>query len=381
MQKKIIRITTIPESLGGLLTGQLQFMNAYYEVLGVSCGGAMLQKVKEQEGVRVIPITLTRKITLLQDLKSVYQLYKLFKKEAPFIVHSHTPKAGTAGMIAAKLAGVPHRLHTVAGLPLVEAKGVKRVILNLVEKITYACATKIYPNSFGLKEIILNQKFTSENKLKVIGKGSSNGIDTSFFDPAIFSADDKAAIRSELGFSKTDLVFTFVGRLVKDKGINELITAFRQLALLRTNVKLLLVGTFETELDPLHQDTLKYINDSPLVKEVGWKDDVRPYFAITDVLTFPSYREGFPNVVMQAGAMKVFSIVTNINGCNEIIKEGENGTIIPVKNSEALFQKMLHFYEHKTVIYNPETCRSLIIANYERKYIWNELLKEYRSLS
>jgi len=355
-------------------------MNTYFEVVGVSCGGDMLNKVQEQEGVRVVPITLTRKITLLQDLKSVYQLYRLFKKEKPFIVHSHTPKAGTAGMVAAKLAGVPHRLHTIAGLPLLEATGTKRKILNLVEKVTYACATKIYPNSFGLQDIILDANFTSKEKLKVIGHGSSNGIDTSFFDPALYSSDDKAELRAELGFTASDIVFTFVGRLVADKGINELIEAFKKLATFRNDIKLLLVGTFETELDPLLPETLAYIYDSPLIAGVGWQDDVRPYFAITDVLTFPSYREGFPNVVMQAGAMKVYSIVTDINGCNEIIKEGENGTIIPVKDAEALFEKMQHFCEHKDSMYNPETCRAIIVANYERSYIWQELLKEYQSL-
>lgn len=376
----MIRITTVPQSLGGLLTGQLGFMNTYFEVIGVSSGGFTLTKVQEQEKVRVIPIELTRKITPIKDLKAVYELYRLFKKEKPFIVHSHTPKAGTAGMLAAKLAGVPNRLHTIAGLPLLEAAGVKRTVLNLVEKITYACATKIYPNSYGLQEIILKEKFTKPEKIKVIGKGSSNGIDTSFFDPALYSDDFKTALKTELGFKPTDIIFTFVGRLVTDKGINELIKAFKQLASIRTDVKLLLVGTPESELDPLQESTLNAIMNSTHIKEVGWQDDVRPYFAITDVLTFPSYREGFPNVVMQAGAMKVYSIVTDINGCNEIIKEGKNGTIIPVKDAEALFQKMQYFCEHKANIYNPETCRDLIIANYERSYIWQELLKEYQSL-
>jgi glycosyltransferase involved in cell wall biosynthesis len=378
--KKIIRITTVPQSLGGLLTGQLKFMNTYFEVVGVSSGGAMLEKVQAQEGVRVIPIELTRKITPWKDIISVYHLYQLFKKEKPFIVHSHTPKAGTAGMLAAKLAGVPHRLHTIAGLPLLEATGVKRGLLNLVEKITYACATKIYPNSYGLQEIIIKEKFTRPTKLKVIGKGSSNGIDTTYFNAALYSDDFKTKLRTTLGFKPTDIVFTFVGRLVTDKGINELIQAFQQLAALRHDVKLLLVGTPESELDPLQPDTLNFISKSPHIKEVGWQDDVRPYFAISDVLTFPSYREGFPNVVMQAGAMKLYSIVTDINGCNEIIKEGENGTIIPVKDAEALFQKLLYFCQYKATMYHPETCRALIVANYERSYIWQQLLKEYQGL-
>tara|TARA_R110002049_G_scaffold293219_7_gene478116 strand:- start:1120 stop:2268 length:1149 start_codon:yes stop_codon:yes gene_type:complete len=380
MKQKLIRVTTIPNSLGKLLTGQLHYMSKYYEVIGISSGGKNLIKVEQQEGVRVIPVELTRSITPLKDLQSVYHLYKVFKKEKPFIVHSHTPKAGTTAMLAAKLAGVPHRLHTIAGLPLLEATGVKRTVLNLVEKITYACATKIYPNSFGLQDIILKAKFTIKNKLKVIGNGSSNGIDTSFFNPDLYTPEANQKLRTELGFSPEDIVYTFVGRLVADKGINELILAFKKLAALKTNVKLLLVGTFETELDPLNKASLDYIYNNHTVLGIGWQDDVRPYFAISDALTFPSYREGFPNVVMQAGAMKLYSIVTDINGCNEIIKEGVNGTIIPVKDSDALFAKMLQFYEQKATLYSPDKCREEMIANYERSYVWEQLHKEYNSL-
>lgn len=380
MKKKIIRVTTVPVSLKGLLKGQLKYMSKFYDIIGVSSGGNALQEVHKQENVPVIAVELTRKITPIKDLKSVYNLYKVFKKEQPFIVHSHTPKAGTAAMLAAKLAGVPHRLHTIAGLPLLEATGTKRTILNLVEKITYACATKIYPNSYGLQDIIIKEKFTNKNKLKVIGKGSSNGIDTSHFNPDLYAAEDNLKLRTTLGFTPGDIVFTFVGRLVADKGINELIGAFKKLSATHKKAKLLLVGTFETELDPLHKETLDSINSNSNIVNVGWQEDVRPYFAISDALTFPSYREGFPNVVMQAGAMKLYSIVTDINGCNEIIKEGVNGTIIPVKDADALYTKMLQFYEQKDSLYNPNTCREVLVKNYERSYIWEQLRKEYESL-
>ena len=188
---KIIRVTTVPVSLGGLLKGQLKFMSQYYDVIGISSqGGDRLDKISKEEGIMVYPVEMTRKITPIQDLKAVYKLYKVFKREKPTIVHSHTPKAGTLSMIAARLAGVPHRLHTIAGLPLLEVIGKKRILLDIVEKITYSCATKIYPNSFGLKDIILSNKYTVDKKLKVIGKGSSNGIDTNHFDPLIYSEEN-----------------------------------------------------------------------------------------------------------------------------------------------------------------------------------------------
>ncbi len=280
---KIIRVTTVPVSLGGLLNGQLKFMSNYYEVVGVSSEGSAsikntIHDVGKTEGIRVIPIEMTRKITPIQDLKAVYQLYKIFKKEKPLIVHSHTPKAGTLSMLAAKLAGVPNRLHTIAGLPLLVVTGAKRKLLDTVEKATYSCATKIYPNSFGLKDIIIKNKYTTENKLKVIAKGSSNGIDTSYFDPQLYSEIERTNLKNELAITQKDFVFLFVGRLVKDKGINELIQAFKKLNNEYHQTKLLLVGTYEKDLDPLLPETEIEINSNPDIISVGWQNDVRPFF-------------------------------------------------------------------------------------------------------
>ncbi|NVN19328.1 glycosyltransferase [Muricauda sp. HICW] len=381
MKQKLIRITTVPISLGGLLQGQSKFMSQFYEVVGISSDKENLEKVGVKEEIRVIPVNLTRKITPFQDLQALIKLYKILKKEKPFIVHSHTPKAGTIGMMAARFAGVPHRLHTIAGLPLVEATGPKRVLLNTVEKLTYFCATKVYPNSLGLQEIVLDHKFTDAKKLKVIGHGSSNGIDTSYFDPSLYSNASKLELRKKLKLADDDYVFVFVGRLVGDKGINELIAAFKNILDEYTNVQLLLVGNPEEELDPMLPETEDFIFKSDKVIATGWVDDVRPYFAISDCLTFPSYREGFPNVVMQSGAMGLYSIVSDINGCNEIVEEGVNGTIIPTKNTEALYTAMKNVLENKEKFAAEKNVyREMIKKRYERSFIWNELLKEYQEL-
>src|SRR5690606_3688886 len=193
----------------------------------------------------------------------------------------------------------------------------KRKVLDFVEKLTYGCATKVYPNAKGLYDFILRNKYTSKNKLQVIANGSSNGIDTSFFSAEQISAQEKELLKSQLGIREGDFVFIFVGRLVGDKGINELVAAFRGLEV--PQAKLLLVGALETELDPLRPETVAEINANPNIIAVGFQKDVRPYFAVSQALVFPSYREGFPNVVMQAGAMGLPGIVSDINGCNEII--------------------------------------------------------------
>lgn len=379
---KLIRVTTVPQSLSWLLRGQLKFMSENgFDVLGVSSPGPALEDVKKNEEVPVIAIEMTRTISPIKDLIGLFKLINLFRKVKPQIVHTHTPKAGLLGMVAAKLAGVPNRLHTVAGLPLLLTSGSKRSLLDCVEKLTYACATKVYSNSFAMKDIILKNKYTSENKLKVIGFGSSNGIDTSFFDPSLFSDKQKQELRETLGISKNDFIFVFVGRLVKDKGIDELVSAFQKVIKEHSQAKLILVGPYENKLNPVLSETEKYITDNASILSVGFQSDVRPFLAIADVFTFPSYREGFPNGLMQACAMQVASIATDINGCNEIIEDGCNGLLIPTQNSTALYEKMIYLLQNNKIRNSMAAKgRQKMVARYERVFIWNEILKEYKSV-
>ncbi len=384
--KKLIRITTVPISFKVLLKGQLRFMASNgFDVKGVSSEGEELREVHENEGIVMEAINMSRKITPFQDLKSLWEMWNFLRKEKPQIVHTHTPKAGIIGMLAARLAGVPHRLHTVAGLPLMEATGIKRKILNFVEKLTYSSATRVYPNSKGLYDFILQNNFTQSNKLKIIANGSSNGINTTFFSPDQVTELERVAFREKLNIQPDDFVFVFVGRIVSDKGINELIKAFSELKTAENNeltsIKLLLVGGLESDLDPLHPETLAEINHNKDIISAGFQQDVRPFFAISDALVFPSYREGFPNVVMQAGAMGLPSIVSDINGCNEIIVEGENGLIIPSKNVEKLKEKMLTLARDKNLyIKLKENSRRMIENRYEQFVVWKALLEEYEGL-
>jgi len=379
--KKLVRITTVPESLNVLLKGQLLFMKQFFEVIAISSDEEKMLELKKKEGVSVFTVNLTRKITPLKDLKALIVMYRYLKKEKPFIVHTHTPKAGIIGMLAAKLAKVPHRLHTVAGLPLLEAKGTKRIILNLVEKTTYQCATKVYPNSFGLKRIIENMNFVPKTKLKVIGKGSSNGINTKYFKYSNIPLKLQENLKRSLGIDESDFTFIYVGRIVGDKGINELVEAFNKLSITNVNVKLLLVGKLEPELDPLRTITQEIIQNNRQIITVGYQQDVRPYFAISNGLVFPSYREGFPNVVMQSCALGLPAIASNINGCNEIIKHNYNGLIIPIKDVQEIFNAMKLFVDDRLLLNRLKiNTRPSITDNYEQEFIWGELLKEYKNL-
>jgi glycosyltransferase involved in cell wall biosynthesis len=377
-KRRLLRITTVPISLKLLLRGQLQyFQNAGYEVLAVSGEGKEIEAIRK-EGIPHQRIPMTRKITPLQDLISLLKIMRVIKRFKPDIVHTHTPKAGLLGMIAAFFCRVPVRLHTVAGLPVMEATGLRRKLLVLTEKITYVCATRVYPNSFALKEYIEKHLRTSAT-VSVIGKGSSNGINTAEFKRSPELEKEAREIRTRYGVAENDFVFSFVGRIVVDKGIHELIHAFRQL--LRDESRkafLILVGDFEKDLDPLSDEDQKFIESQDRIILPGFQSDVRPWVMASDCFVFPSYREGFPNVVMQAACLEVPAIVSDINGCNEIIEHDVTGIVVKVKDSQHLFEAM------KRMMANPpvgktfaKKAHDFVVANFDQHYVWSELRAQY----
>lgn len=384
-RKKIIRMTTVPVSMHKLLQGQLKYMSQNgYEVVALSSDDETFETMLHEQGdIRGIRVNMERHTSPIKDLKALWKIIKIFRKEKPFIVHTHTPKAGLLGMVAAKISRIPHRLHTTAGLPLLVYTGLYRKVLNAMERLTNACATQVFPNSFNMMKTMDELHLCNHKKMMVIGNGSSNGIDTEYFSVEKTIKDtgkDRISWRQELGLSNEDFAFIFVGRIVKDKGINELVYSLRRIVPHHLNCKLIMVGSYESHLDPIAPENVAFFKNDKSVIFMGWQNDVRPFMMAADALVFPSYREGFPNVVMQAGAMGLASIVTNINGCNEIIEEGKNGRLIPPKNEDALYNMMDWF------INNPEKVKEMssnardMISRYERNYIWEELLKVYNSL-
>lgn len=376
MLKKLMRITTVSLSLDVLLKGQLAFFSHYFEVVGVASGRKELQRVSEREGSRAIHIPMSREISLVQDLRSLIMLIRLFIKERPFIVHANTPKASLLSMIAAWITRVPHRIYTVTGLRFETESGNLRKLLIAMEKITCWCATKVIPEGEGVKNALIKEKITKK-PLKVVLHGNINGVDTQYYDRTVHVNLLASRIRENGKFT-----FCFVGRMVKDKGINELVSAFIKLYEEHSDIRLILVGPFERELDPVLPETEHRILNHPAILFAGFQQDIRPYLAASDALAFPSYREGFPNVVLQAGAMGLPSIVTDINGCNEIIEEGVNGVIIPPRHVEKLYEAMKYFVEHKNdeVSEMARKARPVIVERFEQHKVWEALLAEYQSL-
>ena len=377
--KKLIRITTVPISLEKLLENQARFFKTHYAVTLVSAQKDELEALAKDQGVAFFPLQITRKITPLQDLRCLLQLVRFLRKEKPHIVHSHTPKAGIIGMLAAFIARVPVRMHTVAGLPLMESKGIKKRILYAVERLTYRCATHVYPNSKGLMDFIQKKHLAKKTPLKIIGKGSSNGIDTGHFNANSISDQELIKCQKKWTIAQDDFVFLFIGRLVGDKGVNELVAAFEQLSSKLPKTKLLLVGPQETTLDPLAKSTMNAIDQNPRIISTGYQQDVRPFLKSAQVFVFPSYREGFPNALLQAGAMGVPCIVSDINGCNEIIEDEVNGFLVPPKQIQPLVEKMQFLYKdaEKLTIFIERT-QTLISTNFERAQYWELLLAEYK---
>ena len=380
--KKLFRLTTVPFSLNLLLKGQLAFLNQYYEVTAIASDidNDSWRIVAEREKIKCCPIHIEREISLQKDIITLIKFCSLFKKEKPFIVHANTPKASLLGMLAAKFTRVPNRLYTVTGLRFETAKGMKRKVLIAMERLTCLAATKVIPEGQGVKKTLLKNKITNK-PLQITANGNINGIDTAYFSPILYSYEQKELIKHELNIPTDAIVFCFIGRFVKDKGINELVQSFIEINKKYRYAKLLLVGLFERELDPLLPETEKEIQNHPDIISIEFQADVRPYLAASDIFVFPSYREGFPNAVMQAGAMELPCIVTDINGCNEIIEDGVNGLIIPPKNEEQLKAKMQLLLENSGLRNRlKQNARRMITSRYEQKMVWEALLEEYRSL-
>lgn len=340
-QIKIIRATTVPMSLTAFCSGMLKELSNKYEVVAVSSPGEDLEKVALRESVRTIGVSMERHISVLKDLKSLFSMIQVFRKEKPTMVHSMTPKAGLLCMIAGKLTGVPVRVHTFTGLVWPTESGLKRRVLMFTDKLTCACATHIIPEGEGVKSDLLTGRITKK-PLKVLGFGNVKGIDLTQY----VITDELKAKSEKLRSEK--FTFLFVGRIVRDKGINELVEAFNKLSQ-TVDARLLLIGPYEDTIDPISEHSRELIEKNPTIESLGAKygEELLSYYAASDCFVFPSYREGFPNTVIEAGAMNLPSIVTDINGSREIIINGENGVIVPSQNPDALYDAMLNMVNNQ----------------------------------
>ena len=342
---KLIRVTTVPLALRTLLAGQLKFMKQNgWEVIMISADGKERQAVIENEGCRHEIVPMTRAITPFKDIVSLIRLYRILRKEKPQIVHSHTPKAGLLAMIAGRMAKVPVCIHTIAGLRFMTTSGFKKKLLISMEKLTCRMAHHVWVNSFSLKEYIQQNRLCNNSKLEVIGNGSTNGIDLQRFNSAVLKSEVIQDIKDKIKYDSSLFYFLFVGRLVRDKGINELAEAFVKINAQYPSTRLLLVGALENELDPIDQHTQDVLLSHPAIIRTGWDNRIEYYFDLANVFVFPSYREGFPNVLLQAGAMGCPVICSSIPGNVDVVTDRVTGLLFPAADSKSLYEKMNEAY-------------------------------------
>lgn len=379
-QVKIIRTATVSLSLDVLLPGQLAFLNNYFEIIACSGFDHHLQNVLEREKVKIKNIQMARPISPLRDFISLIKLYQFFKKEKPQIVHSITPKAGLLSMTAAFFAGVPVRIHTFTGLLFPYKKGIFQWLLLTMDKILCRFATHIIPEGQGVKNDLL--AFNVTNKpLEIIAHGNVNGIDVEYFNPEKIDIDAVESFKLNHQLKNEHLKFVYIGRKVKDKGVEELIEAFYQIAKSNPLAKLIFVGPFE-ETDALSQGTLLKIDElvyKNVIIPFGFKKDIRLFLKVADVLILPSYREGFPNVLLQALSMETPCIATNVSGCNEIIQHGKNGFLIEKQSINELKSTIEKYLSDKQILINQKNdCRTEICDKFANRLVWDALLKFYK---
>ena len=375
---KIIRATTVPMSLEAFCNGMLKELSEKYEVVGLSSPGEALEEIASREGVRVIAVPMERHISPVKDLMALIKMIRVFLQEKQTMVHSMTPKAGLLCMIAAWLTRVPVRVHTFTGLVWPTSTGLKRKILMATDWLTCACATHIIPEGEGVKSDLIAGKITKK-PLKVLGYGNVMGVDMERFSrrPEVMKLAEK--LRDESMFT-----FVFVGRIVKDKGINELCEAYERIHKQHPKTKCWLIGRYEDNLDPITAESRRLIEESGNgLEAVGRKsgDELLAYYAAADCFVMPSYREGFPNTVLEAGAMGLPSVVTDINGSREIIEDGKNGVIVPSQNAEALYEAMLNMLIDKEKReYMASNARHLIETRYEQRFVRQCLYDFYKEV-
>lgn len=373
--KKLIRATTAPQSLNVFCKGILRELSERYEVIGLSSPGEDLDRVAEREGVRTVAVPMERHISVGKDLKSLFRIIRVFRREKPYAVHSMTPKAGLLCMIAGWLTRVPVRIHTFTGLVWPTSEGLKRKVLMLTDRITCSCATHVIPEGEGVKNDLIAGRITKK-PLKVLGYGNVKGVDMDRFSrrPEVMELAD--ILRDPKVFT-----FVFVGRLVRDKGIDELCRAYERIHNQYPDTRCWLVGHYENDLDPLSAESYRLIEEPGNgLEAVGPKsgDELLAYYAAADCFVMPSYREGFPNTVMEAGAMGLPSIVTDINGSREIIKDGINGMIVPAQDADRLYEAMRNMLsstaDREKMAGN---ARMMISDRYEQGYVRKCLYEFY----
>lgn len=361
---RLVIITTAPLALWGFFQPQMRFLRTQgFDIHAVSSPGKELDECGRNTGVATHAVLMKRDINPLADLVALLRLWKLLRCLRPAIVHVHTPKAGLLGMVAARAAGVKLRIYTVHGLPAMTRTGWRRHLLHAADRVACLLATQILCVSHSLRAVVIQNRLCPEWKVKTLGDGGCAGVELDRFDPAVRGAQDRQRVRDEYGIPQRALLLCYIGRIVRDKGIEELAQSWRELREEFPDLYLLLCGSFERQ-DPVSQTAITFLLQDPRVRATGEMiGDMPAIYAAIDLCVLPSYREGLATVLLECGAMKIAAVATEIPGCVDVIQPGVTGLLIPTRNVAALAEAV------SNLLRNPGMRRRMGEAG--RQYIQN----------
>lgn len=378
---RISRVSTIAFFVFTQLRAQLEALaDAKANVYIVTSHDELEDNIHSIKNCIYKPITIERDINLKKDFIALIRLWKFFRKERMNIVHSTTPKAGLLCAIAAKLARTPVCAHTFTGQAWVTMTGMRKRLTRWSDKLIGVLNTQCYADSVSQKEFLVNNKIIRAEKIKVIGSGSLAGVSVERFSPTRFSTQDKDELKMSLGIEAQTYILLFVGRITKEKGIFELFEAMSQLIQNEQDIVLIVVGPFE-------QDNEEEIRSSAQrwcgnrVRFTGFEAEPERYMAISDVLCLPSYREGFGTVVIEAAAMGIPTVGTNIYGLSDAVVDEVTGILVEPKNSNQLAQVLNKILSNDLLrLRMGEQARERAVNEFDSAYCSALLVDEYKRL-
>lgn len=361
------------------LRGQVGYMKKLgFEVEIASSPGPELDNFGREEHVGVHAISMERRIAPVKDLLSLYRLWRKIRRLNPEIVHSHTPKGGLLGMCAARLAGVPVCCYHLRGLPMMSAHGKKRELLRWTERLSCALADEVYCVSHSLRDVALAEKLCDAKKIRVLAGGSGNGVDSlTTYNPDRVDTASLNEMRAALEIAPDAIVIGYVGRLVQDKGIRELVEAWESIRSAIPKLHLLVIGPREAA-DAVPARTLEVLDTDPQVTWLDMVPSVAPYYGLMDLLVLPTYREGFPNVLLEAAAMEIPVVATRVAGCVDAVLDGVTGTLVAKENAAELADAMTaYLLSEELRDLHGKNARVRVVKEFAQERIWQELAKCY----
>ncbi len=379
---KLVHIMTVPQSLNNFLRGQVQFVeDRGFEIEAIASPGEWLQKFADRDHVVVHAVDMPRAISPIGDLRAIARLYTVLRQIRPDIVQSGTSKGGLLGTVAAWLARSPVRIYHIRGMPFMTESGKKRHLLKWTEKISCRLAHSVLCVSHSIRDIAIEEGICPPEKIVVLMGGSGNGVDArGGYNPAQRPVNERDQVRQQLGIPEDAPVLGFIGRLVRIKGIVELAAMWASIRQAYPHAHLIAVGPSEDH-DSLPEIVMATLRNDPRVHLTGSVFDAAPYYSAIDVLVFPTYREGLPNVLLEGAAMEVASVATDVPGCVDVILDGKTGTLVPLGDVPALDAAVRRYLDDSDLRQrHGRAARERVLREFRQEAIWEALVEEYGRL-